>query len=142
MEAYSTLTAVDATFQVTVLASSAGTSALAQYLVPYAGMAVAEYLMVVHEVPAFAFIDDLSKHAVAYRELSLLLRRPPGREAFPGEIFFVHSRLLERAAKLGASQGGGSITCFPVIETLAGRRQRLHRHQRDLHHRWPDLVEC
>jgi hypothetical protein len=68
----------------------------------------------------FVFYDDLAKHSVAYRELSLLLRRPPGREAFPGDIFFVHSRLLERSCKLHHGLGGGSITAFPVIETLAG----------------------
>ena len=76
--------------------------------------------MIVRELPSFLCIDDLSRHAVAYREIYLLLRRPPGREAYPGEIFFVHSRLLERSAKLSAHLGGGSITAFPVIETLAG----------------------
>ena len=76
--------------------------------------------MLVREVPSFLMLDDLSRHAVAYREIYLLLRRPPGREAYPGEIFFVHSRLLERSAKLTGSLGGGSCTSFPVIETLAG----------------------
>jgi F-type H+-transporting ATPase subunit alpha len=76
--------------------------------------------MLLREIPAFLMLDDLSRHAVAYREIYLLLRRPPGREAYPGEIFFVHSRLLERSSKLSSTLGGGSATAFPVIETLAG----------------------
>jgi len=75
--------------------------------------------MYVRELSVFLVLDDLSKHAIAYREIYLLLRRPPGREAYPGEIFFVHSRLLERSAKLSARLGGGSLTSFPLIETLA-----------------------
>ena len=75
--------------------------------------------MLVNNIPLFVMFDDLSKHAVAYREIYLLLRRPPGREAYPGEIFFVHSKLLERSSKLSYILGGGSSTCFPVIETLS-----------------------
>ena len=100
--------------------SSASASAVSQYLAPYTTCGTAEFFMWARRSPCFVFYDDLSRHAVAYRELSLLLRRPPGREAFPGEIFFVHSRLLERSCKLHFGLGGGSITAFPVIETLAG----------------------
>lgn len=91
----------------------------AQYFCPYAAAAVAEYFMWSGQVAAFTTFDDLSKHASCYREIYLLLKRPPGREAYPGEIFFVHSRLLERSAKLSLACGGGSSTSFPVIETLA-----------------------
>ena len=87
---------------------------------------------------AVCFYDDLSKHADAYRQMSLLLRRPPGREAFPGDVFYLHSRLLERACKLNDELGGGSLTAIPVIETQAGDFG-LHPDQRDLHHRRPDL---
>ncbi|MFP4589156.1 MAG: F0F1 ATP synthase subunit alpha [Candidatus Bipolaricaulota bacterium] len=90
-----------------------------QYIAPYAGCAMAEYFTYRGE-DAFIVYDDLSKHAVAYREISLLLRRPPGREAYPGDIFYTHSRLLERAAKLNDDLGGGSLTAFPVVETKAG----------------------
>jgi len=86
----------------------------------YTSACLAEYLAWVHEFPMFLVHDDLSKHAVAYREVSLLLRRPPGREAYPGEISFVHSRLLERSAKLCTVLGTGSVTAFPMIETLSG----------------------
>ena len=110
----------DAVFFLTMLVASAASSAVLQYLVPYTGCAMAEFFMYVREIPVFIFFDDVSKHAAAFREISLLLRRPPGREAYPGEIFFVHSRLLERSAKLSDQLGGGSITAFPVIETLAG----------------------
>ncbi len=90
-----------------------------QYLAPYAGCAMAEYFM--HSgKDALIVYDDLSKHAVAYREIALLLRRPPGREAYPGDIFYAHSRLLERAARLSPEHGGGSLTAFPIIETKAG----------------------
>jgi F-type H+-transporting ATPase subunit alpha len=90
-----------------------------QFLAPYAGVAVAEYFM--HQgKDVLVVYDDLSKHAVAYREMSLLLRRPPGREAYPGDVFYLHSRLLERAAKLNEENGGGSITALPIIETQAG----------------------
>jgi F-type H+-transporting ATPase subunit alpha len=90
-----------------------------QYIAPYAGCSIGEYFRDSgrHTV---CFYDDLSKHAAAYREISLLLRRPPGREAFPGDVFYLHSRLLERAAKLSDAMGGGSLTALPVIETQAG----------------------
>jgi F-type H+-transporting ATPase subunit alpha len=90
-----------------------------QYLAPYAGCAMAEHFTYAGR-DAFIVYDDLSKHAVAYRELSLLLRRPPGREAYPGDIFYTHSRLLERAVRLSDEHGGGSLTAFPIIETKAG----------------------
>ncbi len=90
-----------------------------QYLAPYSGVSIAEYFM--HQGKDVLIIyDDLSKHAVAYRAMSLLLRRPPGREAYPGDVFYLHSRLLERAARLSNELGGGSITALPIIETLAG----------------------
>ena len=91
-----------------------------QFLCAYTGSALSEFFMLVRELPSFLMLDDLSRHGMAYREIYLLLRRPPGREAYPGEIFFVHSRLLERSAKLSANLGGASTTAFPVIETLAG----------------------
>ena len=90
-----------------------------QYLAPYSGVSIAEHFM--HQGKDVLIIyDDLSKHAVAYRAMSLLLRRPPGREAYPGDVFYLHSRLLERAARLSNELGGGSITALPIIETLAG----------------------
>ena len=103
-----------------IVVASAATSAVAQLLCAYTGIAVAEFFMLVKESPCFVIFDNLSRHAIAYREIYLLLRRPPGREAYPGEIFFVHSRLLERSAKIRFGLGGGSVTAFPVIETLAG----------------------
>lgn len=90
-----------------------------QYIAPYAGVAMAEHFMYQGKAVLCVY-DDLSKHAVAYRAMSLLLRRPPGREAYPGDVFYLHSRLLERAAKLSPDFGGGSITALPIIETLAG----------------------
>ncbi|VBB08931.1 atp synthase alpha and beta subunits signature [Lucifera butyrica] len=102
-----------------VVVASASDSAPLQYLAPYAGVAMGEYFM--HKGGhVLCVYDDLSKHATAYRAMSLLLRRPPGREAYPGDVFYLHSRLLERAAKLSGELGGGSITALPVIETLAG----------------------
>ena len=100
---------------------NAGASAPAalQYLAPFAGAAIGEYFMSQGK-DALVIYDDLSKHAVAYRQLSLLLRRPPGREAYPGDIFYLHSRLLERAAKLSKEKGGGSLTALPIIETQEG----------------------
>ena len=83
--------------------------------------------------------DDLSKHAVAYREMSLLLRRPPGREAYPGDVFYLHSRLLERACKLNDEYGGGSITALPIIETQAGDVSAYIPDQCYFHYRWTDL---
>lgn len=102
-----------------VVVASASDSAPLQYLAPYAGVAMGEYFMQ-KGGHVLCVYDDLSKHAVAYRAMSLLLRRPPGREAYPGDVFYLHSRLLERAAKLSAELGGGSITALPIIETLAG----------------------
>src|SRR5690606_7157541 len=89
------------------------------YLAPYAGVAMGEEFMYQGK-HVLVIYDDLSKQAVAYRELSLLLRRPPGREAYPGDVFYLHSRLLERAAKLNDANGGGSLTALPIIETQAG----------------------
>lgn len=103
----------------TISMASASASAVSQFLCAYATSAMTEFSMWTQKSACFVFYDDLSKHAVAYRELSLLLRRPPGREAFPGEIFFVHSRVLERSCKLHFGLGGGSVTAFPVLETLA-----------------------
>lgn len=101
-----------------VVSAPAASSAVLQFLAPYAGVAIAEYFM--HKGKDVVVVyDDLSKHAVAYREMSLLLRRPPGREAYPGDVFYLHSRLLERAAKLNEDQGSGSITALPIIETQA-----------------------
>jgi F-type H+/Na+-transporting ATPase subunit alpha len=102
-----------------VVAASASEPATLQYIAPYAGCAMGEYFRD-RGKHSLLIYDDLSKHAAAYREISLLLRRPPGREAFPGDVFYLHSRLLERAAKLGDAQGGGSLTALPVIETQAG----------------------
>lgn len=101
-----------------VVSAAASSSAVLQYLAPYAGAAIAEYFMAKGK-HVLVIYDDLSKHAVAYREMSLLLRRPPGREAYPGDVFYLHSRLLERAAKLNDENGAGSITALPIIETQA-----------------------
>ncbi|MDD5289047.1 MAG: F0F1 ATP synthase subunit alpha [Dehalococcoidales bacterium] len=102
-----------------VVAANASDSAALQYLAPYTGCAMGEEFME-HGKDALVVYDDLSKHAWAYRQISLLLRRPPGREAYPGDVFYLHSRLLERAAKLSDDLGGGSLTALPVIETQAG----------------------
>ena len=102
-----------------VVVASASESAALQYLAPYAGAAMAEYFMAKGR-DVLIIYDDLSKQAVAYRQMSLLLRRPPGREAYPGDVFYLHSRLLERAAKMNEKNGGGSLTALPVIETQAG----------------------
>src|SRR5882724_449408 len=102
-----------------VVAASASTPAAMQYLAPYGGCAMGEYFMDRGE-DALIVYDDLSKQAVAYRQISLLLRRPPGREAYPGDVFYLHSRLLERSAKMSDKLGGGSLTALPVIETQAG----------------------
>ncbi|MFA5319869.1 MAG: F0F1 ATP synthase subunit alpha [Candidatus Omnitrophota bacterium] len=103
----------------TIVCASSRASASLQYLAPYAGCAIAEELMYSGK-HCLVIYDDLSKHAQAYRQLSLLLRRPPGREAYPGDVFYLHSRLLERAAKLNDSLGGGSMTALPILETQAG----------------------
>ncbi len=103
----------------TIVAATASDTAPMQYIAPYAGCAMAEEFMY-NGRDALIIYDDLSKHAVAYRAISLLLRRPPGREAYPGDVFYLHSRLLERAAKLSDRLGGGSMTALPIIETMAG----------------------
>lgn len=103
-----------------IVAATASEPAPLLYLAPYAGVAIAEEFMETDKKDVLIIYDDLSKHAVAYREMSLLLRRPPGREAFPGDVFYLHSRLLERACKLSKDYGGGSITALPIIETQAG----------------------
>ncbi len=103
----------------TIVTAGASAPASMRWLAPYAGCAMGEYFMRRGE-HALVVYDDLSKHANAYREMSLLLRRPPGREAYPGDVFYLHSRLLERAAKLSDEMGGGSLTALPIIETQAG----------------------
>jgi F-type H+-transporting ATPase subunit alpha len=103
----------------TIVSAPAASAAPLQFLAPYTGATIGEYFRD-NGQHALCVFDDLSKHAVAYRQLSLLLRRPPGREAYPGDVFYVHSRLLERAAKLNDSLGGGSLTALPIIETQAG----------------------
>ena len=102
-----------------IVSAGAAESAALQYLAPYAGCAMGEYFMTQGKDVLIVY-DDLTKHAWAYRQISLLLRRPPGREAYPGDVFYLHSRLLERAARLDAEHGGGSITALPIIETQAG----------------------
>jgi F-type H+-transporting ATPase subunit alpha len=102
-----------------VVAANASDPAATQYLAPYTGCAIAEFFMAQGKDVLIVY-DDLTKHAWAYRQMSLLLRRPPGREAYPGDVFYLHSRLLERAARLNAEAGGGSITALPIIETQAG----------------------
>jgi F-type H+-transporting ATPase subunit alpha len=113
------LTKAGAMDYTTVIVSGASAPAPLQYVAPYAGTAMAEHFMFNGE-HALIVYDDLSKQAVAYRQLSLLMRRPPGREAFPGDVFYCHSRLLERSAKLSKALGGGSLTSLPIIETLEG----------------------
>src|SRR3989344_6698548 len=102
-----------------IVNASASESAAMSYIAPYAGVSIAEYFMDQGK-DVLIIYDDLSQHAVAYREISLLLRRPPGREAYPGDVFYLHSRLLERACRRNEKYGGGSITAFPIIETQAG----------------------
>src|SRR5208337_4456163 len=102
-----------------VVAATASEAAPLQYIAPYTGCTMGEYFRDSGK-HALIIYDDLSKHAQAYRQLSLLLRRPPGREAYPGDIFYLHSRLLERAAKMSDEMGGGSLTALPVIETQEG----------------------
>ena len=109
----------DALKNTIIVASTASEAAPLQFLAPYAGCAIGEYFRD-NGKHALIIYDDLSKQAVAYRQMSLLLRRPPGREAYPGDVFYLHSRLLERAAKMHAKYGGGSLTALPVIETQAG----------------------
>jgi len=113
------LTRLGAMEYTTVVAATASEAAPLQFIAPYSGCAMGEYFRD-NGQHALLVYDDLSKHAVAYRQLSLLLRRPPGREAFPGDVFYLHSRLLERAAKMSKERGGGSLTALPIIETQAG----------------------
>ena len=103
----------------TIVAATASDSAPLQFLAPYTGCAMGEYYRD-NGMHALIIYDDLSKQAVAYRQMSLILRRPPGREAYPGDVFYLHSRLLERAAKLSEKHGGGSLTALPIIETQGG----------------------
>jgi F-type H+-transporting ATPase subunit alpha len=114
-----TLTDYEVMDKTVVVAASASVSATMQYIAPYSGCSIGEYFRDRGQ-HALVIYDDLSKHAAAYREISLLLRRPPGREAYPGDVFYLHSRLLERAAKMNAKKGGGSLTALPIIETQAG----------------------
>merc|ERR1711988_580497 len=113
------LTDADAMKYSIVVSATASDAAPLQYLAPYSGVAMGEYFRD-NGMHAVIIFDDLSKQAVAYRQMSLLLRRPPGREAYPGDVFYLHSRLLERAAKMSDAMGGGSLTALPVIETQAG----------------------
>lgn len=115
---YDNLNKLGAMDYTTIVAATAADSASFQYLAPYSGCALAEFFM--SSAHSLVIYDDLSQHAVAYRQMSLLLRRPPGREAYPGDVFYLHSRLLERAAKLHSDFGGGSLTALPVVETLFG----------------------
>ncbi|MBR5044859.1 MAG: F0F1 ATP synthase subunit alpha [Clostridia bacterium] len=114
-----TLRAAGAADYTVVVSATAADPAPLQYIAPYSGCAIAEYFMAQGKDVLIVY-DDLSKHAVAYRALSLLIRRPPGREAYPGDVFYLHSRLLERAARVAPEYGGGSITAIPIIETQAG----------------------
>jgi F-type H+-transporting ATPase subunit alpha len=102
-----------------IVAATASEAAPLQFLAPYSGCAIGEYFRD-NGKHCLIIYDDLSKQAVAYRQMSLLLRRPPGREAYPGDVFYLHSRLLERAAKMNMKHGGGSLTALPIIETQAG----------------------
>jgi F-type H+-transporting ATPase subunit alpha len=115
----STLTRHGVMDKTVIVATTSSDSAPLQYLAPYAGCAIAEEFMYAGKDVLIVY-DDLSKHAVAYRTMSLLLKRPPGREAYPGDVFYLHSKLLERAARLSDEHGGGSITALPIIETLSG----------------------
>ena len=115
-----TLQKHDALAYTTIVVASASASAAMQYLAPYTGCALAEGLLEHEQADVLVIYDDLTKHAQAYRAISLLLRRPPGREAFPGDIFYLHARLLERACQLNDEKGGGSITALPIVETQSG----------------------
>ncbi len=117
---YNTLEKYGAMEYSIIVSSTASEMATIQYIAPYAGCAIAEHFMYDGHKDVLIIYDDLTKHAVAYRAMSLLLRRPPGREAFPGDVFYLHSRLLERAARLSDELGGASITALPIIETQAG----------------------
>ena len=133
-----TLREHDALDYTIVVAANASDPAPMQYIAPYSACAMAEYFMW-RGKHTLVIYDDLTKQAQAYRQLSLVLRRPPGREAYPGDVFYLHSRLLERAAKLAGELGGGSLTALPIIETQSGDVSAYIPDQCDLHHRWPDL---
>jgi F-type H+-transporting ATPase subunit alpha len=121
LELFLCLVTIDCSFFVVFLLTSSSSAPAEQYYAPYCGSAIGEIFMIIGNQSCFLSLDDLSKHANCYREISLLLRRPPGREAYPGEVFFIHSRLLERSAKLSNFFGdGGSLSAWPIIETLAG----------------------
>ena len=120
VQVVNTLEKYNALSYTVVVAASASQTASVQYIAPYAGCAIAEEFMYGSNDDVLIIYDDLTKHAQAYRALSLLLRRPPGREAYPGDVFYLHSRLLERAAKMDITKGGGSITALPIIETQGG----------------------
>ena len=122
----------------TIVASPAADSAGFKYIAPYTGSAIGQHWMYNGKHVLIVF-DDLSKQAEAYRSISLLLRRPPGREAYPGDVFYLHSRLLERCAKVSDDLGGGSMTGLPIVETKANDVSAYIPTQRDLHYRWPDL---
>jgi len=117
---FRTLSKANKTKNLVIVCATAADAAPLQYLAPYSGCAVAEYFRDTFGDATLVIYDDLSKQATAYRQMSLLLRRPPGREAFPGDVFYLHSRLLERAAKLSSTLGGGSLTALPIVETQAG----------------------
>lgn len=119
VQVYETLRQAGAMEYTTIVSASAAESAPMQYLAPYTGVTLGEYYRD-HGKHALVIYDDLTKHAQAYRQMSLLLRRPPGREAFPGDVFYLHSRLLERAAKMSAAMGGGTLTALPIVETQSG----------------------
>ena len=121
-----------------VVSATASELAPLQYIAPYSGCTMGEYFMEKGK-DVLVVYDDLSKHAVAYRTLSLLLKRPPGREAYPGDVFYLHSRLLERAARLNENYGGGSLTALPIIENPGRRRFRVYPDQRNFHHRRSDI---
>ena len=121
-----------------VVSAGASDSPALQYLAPYAGVAMGEYFRDSSRHGLIVY-DDLSKHAVAYREMSLILRRPPGREAYPGDVFYLHSRLLERAAKVNDELGGGSLTALPIIETQAGDVFCVYSNKRYLYYRWSNF---
>jgi F-type H+-transporting ATPase subunit alpha len=120
VQVVNTLEKYNALSYTVIVAASASQAASVQYIAPYAGCAIAEDFMYGNHDDVLIIYDDLTKHAQAYRALSLLLRRPPGREAYPGDVFYLHSRLLERAAKLDITKGGGSITALPIVETQGG----------------------
>jgi F-type H+-transporting ATPase subunit alpha len=123
----------------TVVSATASDPAPLQFLAPYTGCTMGEYFRD-NGMHALIIYDDLSKQAVAYRQMSLLLRRPPGREAYPGDVFYLHSRLLERAAKLNDDKGGGSLTALPIIETQAGDVSAYYSNQCNFNYRWSNFL--